>query len=120
MQAATREAASQAVSAERRLSFEQWEQKFAAGRAVIENETAQAIEKFQQEADEHSRTAHAAAAEAVRTELPRWLAPQVEQLAGDLRESRLREGPTPRLERAERQEASPEALRAACQEGGEA
>src|SRR5579884_3004749 len=31
IQAAAREAASQAVSAERRLSFEQWEQKFAAG-----------------------------------------------------------------------------------------
>jgi len=38
IQAATREAASQAVSAERRLSFEQWEQKFAAGRAEIANE----------------------------------------------------------------------------------
>src|SRR5205809_7769216 len=56
IQAATREAASQAVSAERRLSFEQWEQKFAAGRGGIENGTAQAIEKFQHEADEHSRT----------------------------------------------------------------
>jgi hypothetical protein len=59
IQAATREAASQAVSAERRLSFEQWEQKFAAGRAEIANEAAHAIENFQQEADEHSRTAHA-------------------------------------------------------------
>src|SRR2546421_256258 len=66
IQAATREAASQAVSAERRLSFEQWEQKFAAGRAEIANETAHGVEKFQQEADEHSRTAHAAAAEALR------------------------------------------------------
>src|ERR1700693_3579181 len=37
IQAAAREAASRAVSAERRLSFEQWEQKFAAGRAEIEN-----------------------------------------------------------------------------------
>src|SRR6266478_3424433 len=55
--AASREAASQAVSAERRLSFEQWEQKFAAGREEIGNEAARAIEKFQQEADEHSRTA---------------------------------------------------------------
>src|SRR6267143_3691253 len=40
IQAATREAASQAVSAERRLSFEQWEQKFAAGRAEIANEVS--------------------------------------------------------------------------------
>jgi len=36
-------------AAERRLSFEQWEQKFAAGRAEIANETAHAIEQFQQE-----------------------------------------------------------------------
>src|SRR5713226_8980552 len=92
IQAATREAASQAVSAERRLSFEQWEQKFAAGRAEIANETAQAIEKFQHETDEHSRTAHAAAAEALRTELPRWLAPQLEQLTHELTTSRSREG----------------------------
>ncbi len=63
--AASREAASQAVSAERRLSFEQWEQKFAAGREEIGNEAARAIEKFQQEADEHSRTAHAAGARQV-------------------------------------------------------
>src|SRR5438046_8281405 len=56
IQAATREAASQAVSAERRLSFEQWEQKFAAGRAEIANATEHASEKLQHEAGEHSRT----------------------------------------------------------------
>src|SRR2546429_7895140 len=119
IQAATREAASQAVSAERRLSFEQWEQKFAAGRAVIENETAQAIEKFQQEADEHSRPAHAAAAEAARTELPRWLAPQLEQLTRDLTESLSREGATQRGEHAQRLETSSEALGTACQKAEE-
>jgi len=120
IQAATREAASQAVSAERRLSFEQWEQKFAAGRAVIENETAQAIGKFQHEADEHSRTAHAAAAEALRTELPRWLAPQLEQLTRDLTASLSREGATQRGEHAQRLETSAEALRTASQEAEEA
>src|SRR6266853_1394718 len=120
IQAATREAASQAVSAERRLSFEQWEQKFAAGRAVIENETAQAIGKFQHEADEHSRTAHAAAAEALRTELPRWLAPQLEQLTRDLTASLSREGATQRDEHAQRLESSAEALRTASQGAEEA
>src|SRR5438309_7698093 len=49
IQAATREAASQAVSAERRLSFEQWEQKFAAGRAEIANEASRAIERLHKE-----------------------------------------------------------------------
>jgi hypothetical protein len=117
IQAATREAASQAVSVERRLSFEQWEQKFAAGRAEIVNETAQAIEKFQREADEHSRTAHAAAAEALRTELPRWLAPQLEQLTRDLTASLAREGATQRNEHARQLESMTDGLRKAVQQG---
>src|SRR5438046_7061856 len=120
IQAATREAASQAVSAERRLSFEQWEQKFAAGRAEIANETAHAIEKFQHEADEHSRTAHAAAAEALRVELPRWLAPQLEQLTRDLTARLSQEGATQRDEHAQQLENSSEALRTASQAAEEA
>src|SRR6266481_3623737 len=119
IQAATQEAASQAVSAERRLSFEQWEQKFAAGRAEIANETAHAIEKFQQEADEHSRTAHAAAAEALRTELPRWLAPQLEQLTRDLTARLSQEGAAQRNEHAQRLEAGAETLRTVCREAEE-
>src|SRR6266852_5004254 len=117
IQAATREAASQAVSAERRLSFEQWEQKFAAGRAEIANETTHAIEKFQHEADEHSRTAHAAAAESLRTELPRWLAPQLEQLTRDLTASLSREGAAQRNEHAQQLESMTDALRKAAQQG---
>src|SRR5229473_202149 len=117
IQAATREAASHAVSAERRLSFEQWEQKFAAGRAEIANETAQAIEKFQHEADEHSRTAHAAAAEALRTELPRWLAPQLEQLTRELTERLSREGAAQRNEHGRQLESVTDALRKASQYG---
>jgi hypothetical protein len=117
IQAATREAASQAVSAERRLSFEQWEQKFAAGRAEIANETTQAIEKFQHEADEHSRSAHAAAAEALRTELPRWLAPQLEQLTRDLTMRLSHEGAAQRNEHAQQLESMTDALRKAAQQG---
>jgi len=117
IQAATREAASQAVSAERRLSFEQWEQKFAAGRAEIQNETTQAIEKLQNEADEQSRTAHATAAEALRTELPRWLAPQLEQLTRDLTASLSREGAAQRNEHAQQLESMTDALRKAAQHG---
>src|SRR5467141_3780999 len=119
IQAATREAASQAVSAERRLSFEQWEQKFAAGRAEIANETAHAIEKFQQQADEHSRTAHAAAAEALRTELPRWLAPQLEQLTRDLTARLSQEGAAQRNEHAQQLEGRAETLRTVCREAEE-
>src|SRR6266571_1945207 len=88
IQAAAQEAASHAVSAERRLSLEQWEQKFAAGRMEIGNETTRAIEKLHEESDKQSREARAAAAEALRAELPRWLAPQLEQLTRDLTERR--------------------------------
>src|SRR2546429_7293387 len=119
IQAAAREAASRAVSSERRLSFEQWEQKFAAGRAEIANETTHAIEKFQQEADEHSRTAHAAAAEALRTELPRWLAPQLQQLTRDLTASLSEEGATQRQEYAQQMKGSAEILRTVCREAEE-
>src|SRR5882757_7741085 len=120
IQAATQEAASQAVSAERRLSFEQWEQKFAAGRAEIANETAHAIEKFQQEADEHSRTAHAAAAETLRTELPRWLAPQLEQLTRDLTARLSQEGAAQRNDHAQQLEARAETVRTVCREAEDA
>ena len=119
IQAATREAASQAVSAERRLSFEQWEQKFAAGRAEIANETAHAVEKFQHEAHEHSRTAHAAAAEALRTELPRWLAPQLEQLTRDLTARLSQEAAAQRNEHAQQLATRAETLRTVCREAEE-
>src|SRR6266404_1566019 len=117
IQAATREAASQAVSAERRLSFAEWERKFSPGRAENQNETDQAIGKCTLEADEHSRTAHAAAAEALRTELPRWLAPQLEQLTRDLTERLSREGATQRNEHGQQLESMTDALRKAGQYG---
>ncbi|HEX7698843.1 MAG TPA: hypothetical protein VF394_15650 [Candidatus Acidoferrum sp.] len=119
IQATAQEAASQAVSAERRLSFEQWEQKFAAGRAEIANETAHAIEKFQYAADEHSRTAHAAAAEALRTELPRWLAPQLQQLTRDLTARLSQEGAAQHNEHAQQLEGRAETLRTICREAEE-
>src|SRR5712692_5217476 len=119
IQTATREAASQAVSAERRLSFEQWEQKFAAGRAEIANEASRAIERLHEEADEQSRAAHAAAAEALRTELPRWLAPQLEQLTRDLTARLSKEATAQRSEHAQQLEHMAETLRTLCHQGEE-
>src|SRR5438094_3046402 len=119
IQAAAREDASRAVSAERQLSVEQWEQKLAAGRAEIANETTHAIERFQQEADEHSRMAHAAAAEALRTELPRSMAPQLQQLTRDLAASLSEEGAAQRNENAQHMEERAETLRSVCREAEE-
>ena len=120
IQAAAREAATLAVSAERRLSFEQWEQKFAAGRAEIVNETSRAIEKLQQETDEHSRVAHAAAAEALRMELPRWLAPQLEQLTHDLTSKLLHDAQAQQTEHDKQTQAVTETLKSAYQQAEEA
>src|SRR5438309_9566111 len=119
IQAAAQEAASQAVSAERRLSFEQWEQKFAAGRAEIVNETARALEKVQQETDKRSREAQASAAEALRAELPHWLAPQLEQLTRDLTSHLLDEALARRGEHAGQLDAATDALKATCQQAEE-
>jgi hypothetical protein len=115
IQAAAQEAASQAVSAERRLSFDQWEQKFAAGRAEITNETSRALEKIELETDKHSQEA----ADALRENLPRWLAPQLEQLTRDLTEKLLREALEQRSEHAQRLEAATESLKTACQQAEE-
>lgn len=119
IQAATREAASQAVSAERRLSFEQWEQKFAAGRTEIANEATRAIERLHEEADEQSRAGHAAAAEALRNELPRWLAPQLEQLTQELTSRLSHEGAAQRNEHAQQLEQMAETLRTLSHQGEE-
>jgi hypothetical protein len=114
--AATREAALHAVAAEHRASFEQWEQKFAAARAEVANETSRAIERIQQSADESSRNSHAAAAEALRNELPRWLAPQLEQLTRDLTTQLSREGATQRNEHSQQLSDNTETLRTVCEQ----
>ncbi|HKW31815.1 MAG TPA: hypothetical protein VJN92_02340 [Candidatus Acidoferrum sp.] len=115
IQAAAQEAASQAVSAERRVSFDQWEQKFAAGRAEIANETSLALEKLQLEADKQAQEA----AEALRADLPRWLAPQLDQLTRDLTETLLREALAERSEHTQQWQAATESLEATCQQAEE-
>ncbi|HYW67559.1 MAG TPA: hypothetical protein VFB10_12700, partial [Candidatus Dormibacteraeota bacterium] len=71
---AAREAAVQAVGTEHRLAFEQWEQKYVAFREEVARETAQAIGTIQKETETQARSAQAAAAESLKTDLPRWLA----------------------------------------------
>jgi hypothetical protein len=114
IQAAAREAATHAVSAESRASFDQWEQKFAAARTEVANEASRAIERIRREADECTRSANAAAAEVLRDELPRWLAPQLEQLTRDLTSHLSQEGATQRGEHAQQLATAAEGLQAIC------
>lgn len=84
IQAAARDAATHAVSAERHTAFAQWEQKFAAARVEVVNEAERAIERIQREADAQSKRVAATAdelAEKTRNELPQTVAPQLHELA---------------------------------------
>jgi len=74
---------SQMAAAEQRDAFEQWEQKFAAARAEISIEAERALSRIQKEIDERTRAAHAAAAEGLKSDLPGWVAPKLEQVTHD-------------------------------------
>src|SRR5215470_9282347 len=118
--AAAREAAVQAVGAERRVAFEQWEQKYASFRQEVARETAQAVGTIQEETEARARTAQAAAAEALKNELPRWLAPQLEQLTHQLTAQLAREGATQREQHEKQLLATHEALQTLCSRADEA
>jgi hypothetical protein len=85
--AAAREAAAQAVAAEHRTASEQWEQKFSVARSEVTTATVHALGQIQQESEERSRAVHSAAARALQEELPKWLAPHLEQLTRELASS---------------------------------
>ena len=118
--AAAREAAVQAVGAERRLAFEQWEQKFVGLREEVARETAQAVGTIQEETQTRARTAQAAAAEALKNELPRWLAPQLEQLTHQLTAQLAREGATQRDQHEKQLASAQETLQTLCAQADEA
>jgi hypothetical protein len=118
--AAAREAAAQAVNAERRLAFEQWEQKFSAFREEVARETAHAVGTIHEETEARARTAQAAAAEALKNELPRWLAPQLEQLTHQLTAQLAREGATQRDQHEKQLAGAQEALQTLCAQADEA
>ncbi len=82
--AAAREAAAQAVASEQQTATEKWQQKFAAAQSDISAESGRAVEKIQQESDERSRAVHSAATKALQDELPKWLAPHLEQLTREV------------------------------------
>jgi hypothetical protein len=118
--AAAREAAVQAVGAERRLAFEQWEQKFVALREEVARETAHAVGTIQEETESRARTAQAAAAEALKNELPRWLAPQLEQLTHQLTAQLAREGAMQRDQHEKQLSSAQETLQTLCAQADEA
>jgi hypothetical protein len=120
IQAAARESAAQAVNSERRLGFEQLEEKMAGFREELAKETTQALGTIHQEAEAGARTAHAAAAESLKDELPKWVAPHLEQLTHELTAQLAKEGEVQR-EQHEKQLSSAQAtLQTLCARADEA
>jgi len=82
--AAAREAAAQAVASEHRAATEQWEKSLSAARSEFTEESGRAVARLQQESEGRSRAIHASAAKALQDELPKWLAPHLQQLTRQL------------------------------------
>jgi hypothetical protein len=119
IQASAREVAAQAVAAERRVSMEEWEQKFSAAREQLTQQVSSAIEKIQEESDTRSRAAHAAAAEALQKELPQLIGPQLEVLTRELTQQISDRGAAERTEQTQHLENAAHSLRALGQQAEE-
>src|SRR5215469_15881435 len=112
--AAAKEAAAQSVAAERQLSADEWEHKYTAFREEVARETVHAIGSIQEETEARARTAQAAAAESLKNELPRWLAPQLEQLTHELTAHLAREGAIQRDQHEKQLASAQETLETLC------
>jgi hypothetical protein len=119
IQAAAREAATHAVAEERRASAEQWEQKIAEGREELSRVIASALERIQDETTSRTRIAHEAAAAALQEELPKQIAPQLEELARKLTTSISEEGLWQRAAHEQQLAGAVETLQAACRQAEE-
>jgi hypothetical protein len=120
IQALVHETATQSVAAERRIAGEQWEQKYAAFRDEVARETARAVDTIQEESTTSARTAQAAAAESLKSELPRWLAPQLEQMTHELTAQLAREGALQREQQEKQLSTAHESLQTLCTQAEEA
>jgi len=112
--AAAREAAAQAVSAEHQISAEQWDQKMVADREMLSREVAATLEKIREESAILHRSAQDAAAEELQRDLPRRLAPQLEELTRELTVQLSREASAQRRAYADQTSAALQTLRSVC------
>jgi hypothetical protein len=119
IQAAAREAAAQAVAAERRITAEQWDRQVADAGAKLAQELSNAIEKVQEEANHRSRAAHETAAASLQEELPKRLTPQFEELTRGLMGKLSEEGQTQRAAHQQQLAERSETIRTLLQQAEE-
>jgi hypothetical protein len=117
--AEAREAAAQAMSVERSISAEQWEQQIAEAREALSVELAGAIEKIQKETQTRSGAVHEATAAAVQHDLPERLTLQLEELTRNLATRLSEEGAAQRAGHQQQLASAVEALRPLCQQADE-
>ena len=119
IQAASREIASQAVAAERRVSMDEWEQRTSVAKEQLSENITAAIQRIQEESELSSRAANSAAAEALQRDLPVWIAPQLEQLTRDLTQQISDRGTAERSEQAQHLAMAVETLAAISKQAEE-
>src|SRR5438552_12342524 len=117
--AAAREAAAQAVAVEHRAASEQWEQKFSSARSEFADESGRAVARIQQESEDRSRAVHTAAAKALQDELPKWLAPHLEQLTRDVTSAISKVGTEQRAQQERQVAEIAERVQQLCREAEE-
>jgi hypothetical protein len=116
IQASAREAAAQAVSAERRISAQHWEHQVAEAREALSRELSNAIGKIHEESEKRSQAAQEATAAALQEDLPKRLAPQLEELARQLSTRLSEEGSAQRAEHAAQLTGAAETLNDVCRQ----
>ena len=84
MQSLAREAAGEVIAAEAKPALAEVQGKIEAARHEIEDAVASSIERATRESASQLRLAQESAATALRDELPRWLASQMEGLAREM------------------------------------
>jgi hypothetical protein len=119
IQTAAREAAAQAVNAERLTSEEQWDKKLAEAREELAGSLSSAIAKIQEESAGSGRTAEATTA-ALRDDVLRAIAPQLEEMARSASAKVQEEGAGQRDEHLQGVDARMEMLRSTAQQVEEA
>jgi hypothetical protein len=119
IQAAAREVAAQAVAAERRVSMEEWDQRISVANEQLSENLTAAIQTIQDESELSSRAANSAAAEALRRDLPGWIAPQLEQLTRELTQQLSDRGTAERGEQAQHLARAVETLAAISKQAEE-
>ena len=114
--AAAREAAAQAVATEHRGASEQWEQKFAAARKELANQTELSVEKIEQKSEDWSGKARSAATRALQEELPKWLSPHLRELTAELTTTLAKAGSEQRALHEQQISGAAERVQRLCRE----